>query len=137
MQTVITYLVLLLSGTTLHAQNTIEVSLTKFTSNEGIAMVGLYNEAGDFLDKTFMSISSEIIDKEAKVTFTDVPDGIYAISSYHDEDNDGALNMILGMIPSESYACSNGARGFFGPPKWEDAMFEVKDGETRKMDIRY
>lgn len=126
---------LLLTGTTLHAQNTIEVSLTKFSSNEGIVMVGLYNEAGDFLDKTFMSISSEIVDKEAKVTFTDVPDGIYAISSYHDEDDNGRLNMILGMIPTESYGCSNGARGYFGPPTWEDAKFEVKDGETRKMDI--
>ena len=127
---------LLLTGTTLHAQNTIEVSLTKFDSNEGIVLVGLYNDAGDFLDKTFMSISSEIVDKEAKVIFTDVPDGIYAISSYHDEDDNGSLNMILGMIPSESYGCSNGARGFFGPPKWENAKFEVKDGETRKMDIR-
>ncbi len=128
---------LLLTGTALQAQNTIDVSLTNFNNNTGVVMVGLYNEEGNFLDKSFMSISSEISNKEAKVTFADVPDGIYAISSYHDEDSDGALNMILGMIPSESYACSNGARGFFGPPKWEDAMFEVKDGETRKMDIRY
>jgi uncharacterized protein (DUF2141 family) len=128
---------LLLTGTALQAQNKIEVSLTNFDSDTGVVMVGLYNVEANFLEDPFMSISSEISNKETKVTFADVPDGIYAISSYHDEDEDGALNMLLGMIPSESYACSNGARGFFGPPKWEDAMFEVKDGETRKMDIRY
>ncbi len=136
MQSVLTYLMLLIAGMVLQAQNTIEVSLTNFNSNDGVAMVGLFNEKGNFLDESYKSISSEITNKEAKVTFEDVPDGVYAISSYHDADENGELNMIMGMIPSESYGCSNGARGFFGPPKWEDAKFEVKDGETRKMDIR-
>ena len=74
--------------------------------------------------------------KEAKVVFTNVPDGVYAVSCYHDEDSNGELNMFMGMIPSEPYGCSNGARGFFGPPKWEDAHFEVNEQETRKLDIR-
>ena len=136
MQTILLYLTLL--GTTLlmHAQNSIEVSLTNFDNDKGTVMVGLYNKAENFLEKQYKTVESKINNKKARVTFTDVPDGIYAISSYHDEDGNGQLNMFMGMIPSESYGCSNGATGFFGPPKWEDAKFELKDGEIRKMDIR-
>lgn len=135
MQTVITYLLFLIAGTAIQAQNTIEVSLTDFKNNKGTVRVGLYNTEGDFLDKTYKSLSSAIANKEAKVTFTDIPDGTYAISSFHDADDDGELKMFMGMIPSESYGCSNGARGYFGPPKWEDAKFEVKDGEVHKLEI--
>jgi len=136
MQTVIAYLLLLITGMGVQAQNTIEVSLSQFDSNDGKVMVGLYNEKGSFLDETFLSLSSEISDQTAKVTFTNIPDGVYAISSYHDEDDNGELNMFIGMFPTEPYGCSNGARGHFGPPTWEDAKFEVLGGEIRKMDIK-
>jgi uncharacterized protein (DUF2141 family) len=126
---------LLLTGMVLHAQNTVEVSLRDFSNDNGHVRVGLYNEAGLFLDKSFKSEWSEITDKESKVTFTDLPDGVYAISCYHDKDDNGELNMLMGMIPSEPYGTSNNARGFFGPPKWEDAKFELKGGEVRKLDI--
>ena len=136
MQTIISYLLFLIAGTAIQAQNTIEVSLTDFKNDKGAVMVGLYNVESDFLDKTYKSLTSEISNKKAKVTFTDIPDGTYAISSFHDADSDGELNMFMGMIPSETYGCSNGARGYFGPPKWKDAKFEVKDGEVRKLDIK-
>ncbi len=136
MQTVLTYLMFLIAGLGMQAQNTIEVTLTDFKSNDGSVRVGLYDTKGDFLDKEYKTLKSKISNKEAVVTFTDVPDGTYAISCYHDEDNNGELNMIMGLFPSESYGCSNGARGFFGPPRWEDAKFEIAEGETRKFDIR-
>lgn len=136
MQTVITYLLFLITGMVMQGQNTIEVSLSQFDNNEGTVKVGLYNEAGDFLDSTYKSLTSEIKNKKAKVTFRNIPDGIYAISGFHDEDNDGKLKMRMGLIPAESYGCSNGAKGFFGPPKWNDAKFEVKNGEVRKLEIR-
>ncbi|MBT8261203.1 MAG: DUF2141 domain-containing protein [Bacteroidia bacterium] len=135
MQTLLLYIMLLLTGMLVHAQNTVEVSLRDFNHNKGHVRVGLYNDADQFLDKTFKSKRTEIKGKAAKVTFTDLPDGIYAISCYHDEDDNGELNMFLGMIPSEPYGTSNNARGFFGPPKWEDARFELRDGEVRKLDI--
>jgi uncharacterized protein (DUF2141 family) len=126
---------LLLTGMVLHAQNTVEVSLRDFSNDKGHVRVGLYNDAGHFLDKTYKSEWSEINNKEATVIFADLPDGVYAISCYHDKDDNGELNMLMGMIPSEPYGTSNNARGFFGPPKWEDAKFELKDGEVRKLDI--
>ncbi|GAB5399802.1 MAG: DUF2141 domain-containing protein [Aureisphaera sp.] len=136
MQTVLTFLALLIAGLVAQAQNTIEVTITEFKNDKGTVRVGLYNDQGKWLDATYKSVSSKIENKEAIVVFTDVPDGEYAISCYHDKDDNGELNMLMGMIPSEPYGCSNGARGFFGPPKWQDAHFEVSDAETRKLDIR-
>jgi uncharacterized protein (DUF2141 family) len=136
MQTVLHYLVLVLTGALLQAQNTVEVTMTHFDNNDGKAKVGLYNTAEDFLDKTYLSLDTLIQNQTAKVVFTDVPDGMYAISCYHDEDNNGQLNMHFGMIPAEAYGCSNGAKGFFGPPKWDDAHFEVKNGEVKAIVIK-
>ena len=136
MQSILVYLMLLLTGTVTQAQNTIEVSMTNFDHDRGTVMVGLYDEEGDFLDKTMRSLSSRIEGGEAKVTFTDVPDGVYAVSCYHDKDGNGKLNMFLGIFPTESYGTSNNAPARFGPPKWKDAKFEVKNGEVKSLDIR-
>lgn len=136
MQTVLTYLTLLLTGIILHSQNTIEVNMTGFDSDQGSVIVGLYDNEGNFLESTNKSISSKITNQKANVTFTDIPDGIYAISCYHDEDDNSELNMILGFYPFEAYGTSNNAPSYFGPPKWQDAKFELKNGEIAKFDIQ-
>lgn len=33
-------------------------------------------------------------------------------------------------IPKEDYGCSNEASGFMGPPKWNDAKFELKENKV-------
>jgi uncharacterized protein (DUF2141 family) len=117
------------------AQNDITVFIQNFASNTGMVRVGLYDEAGDFLERPYQSRSSQISERTATVTFQDVPDGTYAISCFHDEDNNEKLNMIMGMMPTEDYGCSNGAKGFFGPPKWEDASFTLGGGQSKKIKI--
>ncbi|WP_290627604.1 DUF2141 domain-containing protein [Altibacter sp.] len=136
MQTVLTYLSFLITSMLLHGQNTIEVTMTHFDSNEGIVKVGLYNAEGTFLERPYKALSAEISEEKATVIFSEVPDGIYAISCYHDEDRSGSLNMFMGMIPTESYGTSNNAPSRFGPPKWEDASFEVTGGVVRKLEIK-
>ncbi len=136
MQTVLTYLTLLFTTVFLQAQNTIEVTMTGFDNNKGSVQVGLYDKESNFLDKEYKTIASKIEGGTATVTFTEVPDGVYAISCYHDEDSNGKLNMFMGMIPREPYGTSNNAPSNFGPPKWEDAKFEVKEGEKVSFKIK-
>ncbi len=135
MQTILTYFAMLLTGLFLQAQNSIVVDITGFESNKGSVMVGLYNEESTFLKESHQSLSSEITDKKASLTFTDIPDGVYAISCYHDEDDNGELNFFMGMYPKEDTGASNNAPAKFGPPKWEDAKFEVKNGEVKTLEI--
>lgn len=135
MQTVITYLAIIFGSLLMNAQNTVEVHISNLSNNDGNVKVGLYNSATDFLEKQYKSAIVLVEDKNAKAVFTDIPDGIYAVSFYHDEDKDNEFDMFMGMIPIEDYGCSNNAKGMFGPPKFDDAKFELKDGIIKQVNI--
>lgn len=129
--------IIFLSGIlNLNAQNTIEVEVVNFDSNNGTAFIGLYNTEGSFLENEYKGGKVAINDRKAVLTFKDIPDGIYAISVFHDEDGNGELTTNFLGIPKESYGASNNAKGTFGPPKWENAKFEVGNGEVLKIKIR-
>ncbi|PUU68059.1 DUF2141 domain-containing protein [Flavobacterium sp. WLB] len=108
------------------AQNVkLTVAVSGIKNNTGIVKVGLYNSDGTFLKTTYKSLSSEIKNNEAVVTFNNLPAGEYAISTYHDENNNGKLDRNAMGIPSEDYAASNNAKGFMGPPAYKDAKFVI------------
>jgi uncharacterized protein (DUF2141 family) len=110
----------------LSAQNVnLAVSISGLKNNTGTIKVGLYNSEGTFLKTKYKSISSEIKSNSAIVTFLDIPKGAYAVSVYQDENNNGKLDRNIMGIPSEDVACSNNAKGFMGPPKYEDARFVI------------
>ncbi|RMA64714.1 DUF2141 domain-containing protein [Ulvibacter antarcticus] len=136
MQTILTYLTLLCTGLILQAQNTVDLKITGFENNDGQAMIALYNSEDSFLATRYKGSLLEIKNKEVSTSFSDLPDGIYAVSIVHDEDKNGKLNMIMGFIPSEETGSSNDAPANFGPPTWEDAKFELRNGEVVKMQIK-
>ncbi|WP_424494280.1 DUF2141 domain-containing protein [Salinimicrobium sp. GXAS 041] len=117
------------------AQNQVEVIITNFENEKGNALVGLYNSEESFLENAWKSKSVVIKNGQVTVIFEDVPDGTYAVSAFHDEDSDQKLDMFLGFYPMEDYATSNNAPAKFGPPKWEDAKFELKNGEKAVQKI--
>lgn len=136
MKALLTLILVIFTTFILTAQNTIEVSMTGFENNKGKAMIGLYNTKSDFLEKEYKSELSEIQNKKSKATFTDIPDGIYAVSVFHDEDDDNEFDILFGFIPMEDYGNSNNVPPRYGPPQWEDAKFEIKGGETKKIEIK-
>jgi len=106
------------------AQNVkLTVAVSGLKNNSGTVKVGLYNSDGTFLKTTYKSVASKIKDNKAMVTFENLPAGEYAISTYHDENNNGKLDKNMMGIPSEDYAASNNAKGFMGPPAYKDAKF--------------
>jgi uncharacterized protein (DUF2141 family) len=116
------------------AQNVnLTVSVSGIKNNTGIVKVGLYNSDETFLKTTYKSVVSEIKNNEATVTFVGIPAGEYAISTYHDENNNGKLDKNAMGIPSEDYAASNNAKGFMGPPAYKDAKFVI--GKDSKIEI--
>ncbi len=103
MQTVITYVTMLLTGLILQAQNTIEVTMTGFSNNDGQAMIAIYDSEENFLESRLVGQLSQIENNKSVAIFKDIPDGDYAISVVHDEDNNGKLNMM--MFKSSSNPC--------------------------------
>jgi uncharacterized protein (DUF2141 family) len=133
---IITTIAFFISSFLMTAQNVnLTVSVSGLKNNTGMVRVGLYNSDGTFLKSTYKSITSEIKSNKATVTFKDVPKGNYAISSYHDENKNNELDTNLFGIPKESYACSNNAKGFMGPPKYNDAQFTLE--KTTDIKIKF
>ncbi len=106
------------------SNQSIEVIIDNIKSNDGTLKIGLYKTKENFLKKPYKSISVKAKKASLKVTFEGVEAGEYAISLYHDKDDNQIMNTFF-KIPTEPYGVSNNAKGQFGPPKWENAKFIV------------
>lgn len=136
MKKLIPLFIIFLSGTLfLNAQNSIEIEIHNFESNKGQALVGLYNSEDSFLKEEYEGKIVKISNNKAVLSFDGLPDGFYAVTVIHDEDGDEELTTNFLGIPKESIGASNDAPAIFGPPKWKNAMFEVRNGETLKKKI--
>ncbi len=118
-------LILSLSFTYLSAQNKITVKVKNLSPISGELYVGLYNSDSTFLKKEYKSIKVEVESNTAIVVFDSIPNGTYAISTFHDANSNQKFDTYIFGIPKEGYSFSNNARGMFGPASYEDASFEV------------
>ena len=59
----------------------------------------------------------------------ELPPGTYTIGVFHDANLNNRLDNYFFGVPREQYGFSNNARGFMGPPSFEDAAFSV-EGKT-------
>jgi uncharacterized protein (DUF2141 family) len=107
------------------AKQTIDVKITNISSDQGTLYVALHSSADTWLGKRFKDASATSKDGIATVTFTEVPQGVYAIAVWHDENDNQIFDTNFLGIPKEPTAASNNATGFMSAPKWNDAKFEV------------
>lgn len=108
-------------------QNSITVNISNIDNIKGTLIIGLYDSEANFMKKRVMGKLEKVKSNIASVTFRNVKVGNYAISLFHDENNNKKLDTYLFGIPKEDYGCSNNARGIMGPPKWKDAVFIVNE----------
>ncbi len=133
---IITTIAFFICSLLMSAQNVnLTVSVSGLKSNAGTLKVGLYNSEGTFLKSVYKSISSEIKNNSATLTFVGIPKGEYGISAYQDENNNGKLDKNMLGIPSEDVVCSNNAKGVMGPPKYKDAKFSIN--ENLKIELQF
>ena len=70
--------------------------------------------------------------------FPAVMPGRYAISVLHDENGNGKVDRMLGLMPKEGYGFSRDAAVRFGPPSFRSAAFDVADVAVRQtIRMRY
>ncbi len=114
----------------------ITINVKDANSNNGKMYIALYNTASGFLEKTYKADIIELKNTSCSVTFKDIPEGTYAVSIFHDENNNGKLDTNFFGIPSEDYGCSNNATGFMGPPKWDDAKFQLTENKSVLISLK-
>ncbi len=105
----------------------IKVEVKNAKSDEGKMFFALYDNEEDFLKKEIKGEIKVITNKTSIITFKNVPAGVYAVSVFHDKNDNGEMDTNGLGIPIENFGCSNDAKGFMGPPKWKNAKFELSD----------
>jgi uncharacterized protein (DUF2141 family) len=105
----------------------IKVEVKNAKNNHGKMFFALHDNENDFLKKEIRGAVKAITNNASMAIFKNVPAGTYAVSIFHDENDNGKLDTNSLGIPNEPYGCSNNAKGFMGPPKWKNAKFELKD----------
>ena len=113
------------------------VEVTNIEELKGTIRVCLVSKEEDFLSSCeYGKIQAVSEDKEI-ILFEEVKAGTYALSLYHDQDDNGKLNTD-GMfgLPSEPYGFSNNAKGMFGPPSFEKCLFEIIRNEKINVKLK-
>lgn len=125
----------LLYGPSAEAEESVATNVIEFETqtrnDKGVVRCGLFNSKEKWLKETFRPSIVKISGTTARCIFKEVPPGVYGISAFHDEDNNGKINTNVVGYPTELYCSSNDARNMFSAPSWKDAKFKYKGGTVR------
>ncbi len=124
----------LLFSFTFSQNATLSISVNNAKSNTGKIYVAIYNSKTNFLVK-HVAGNSQLITKNAAPFSFDLPKGTYAVSAFHDENNNGKLDKNMLGIPKERYGFSNNAKGFMSAPSFEQAKILVNGNKTIEIKL--
>jgi uncharacterized protein (DUF2141 family) len=105
---------------------------------KGNIVIGLYNKQKGFPDvgKQYKGIITKIKTTSATYTFSDVPDGNYAIALFQDANSNGKLDYNFLGIPKELYAFSCITKTCLKTPEFHEARFKLKDKQILKLKLK-
>jgi uncharacterized protein (DUF2141 family) len=114
------------SGLLFQSTGRLTVVITGLHSDAGEVSVALFNEAAAFPkhpEKAVAILYSKIRNGKSEAVFENLSPGEYAISVFHDENNNKKMDSNFFGVPKEGVGASNNAKGHLGPPKYQDAKF--------------
>ena len=105
-------------------------------SDRGSILAALYDSEAAFLKQPAARARFKVraAQGEVKYVFHDLPAGQYALSVFHDENDNGKLDKNFLGVPKEGYGFTNDARGRAGPPTFGNAAFDF-DGTDRTVTV--
>ena len=83
--------------------------------------MGLFDNEKDFLKKGIDGKVASFNPDSVTVVFENLKPGEYAVSVFHDQNNNGKMDTNAVGIPKEGFAFGNNATGLFGPPSFDNA----------------
>lgn len=118
----------------------IEIVVHGLRSGDGKVRLALYDDPEGFPSREGSIRGGAVrLDGDVAVfVFDDVPYGTYALSAFHDENDNGKFDTNFLGLPLEGYGFSRDAAVVFGPPAFEDAAFELRSSKrTVAINMRY
>lgn len=115
--------------------HSLTISFRGIKNNKGAIFVGVHNQKNNFLKKHYKEAIVKITNNKAFVIFKGLPPGEYAVSAFHDENNNNKMDTNFLGIPIEPIGISNDAKGFMGPPKYKHAKFLITTDITTHITL--
>lgn len=105
----------------------VDVVINKVSSDNGKIYFGLYDSQSNYNSrKPLKTAEVEINEGIATVIFENLKPGTYAITCFHDANDNGKMDFEDSGMPLEDYGMSNNVMSF-GPPQFIDGKFELVD----------
>lgn len=107
-----------------HSLQTYTVTVSNPASSNGLIRLGVYDKATTFPDEKlqFRGLVSSCEDSKIEFKVLLPKNGKFAFAAYHDANANAKLDKNLLGMPIERYGFSNGARGTFSAPSFEEAV---------------
>ncbi len=117
---------LALSACQASAAATVEVRVSGVTAKGKVNVAVCDRER--FLKQCAYSASAPAQAGDTVLTLKDIPPGTWAVLAYQDENENKELDRNFIGIPKENYGFSRNPVSRFGPPSFEDAAIDLREG---------
>lgn len=113
----------------------LEVEVTGIAEAKGKVMVAVYNDKGLWMKRPMKANMVAVTGEKVSLKFENLPEGEYAVSLFHDVNENGKMDSNEMRMPLEPYGFSNNAIGNYGPPTFEQAKFVI-DAADKTISIK-
>lgn len=100
------------------SQHNLTVTVTNVKTLKGKMVISVYNNPKEFPHyyKEYKLIKVAATSASVTATFSDLPEGEYAVAVYQDVNEDGLCNTNFVGYPTEGFGFSNNVRALFSEP---------------------
>jgi len=123
---------MLLSARIVDAQPPVALRFCNIEKAQGALFLAVYNQEAGFMNEK-KAVYTEVIplDQNGCVEKKlQLPPGNYAISCFHDVNNNGRMDKTFVGIPKEPYGLSGNYTSKFSPPTWAETNVFIGAGQT-------
>lgn len=110
--------------------NALILKLNNLKSDEGSIAVAVFNKSDSFPKKAEDAVYKSFTKVTDFPLNIKVAKGEYAISIFHDKNDNKELDTNFLGMPKEAFGFSNDVMGLMGPPSFEKAKFDVYDDKS-------
>lgn len=123
----------------LNEKGSIDLTINQLESNQGLVRVLVFSSAKGFPEdrgEAVRSLSIPIKHGQARAQIEELPRGKYAISAFHDEDEDGKIKKNLVGFPQEKYGFSKNPGNKYSIPKFDRCAVSIAPNQVKKVEIK-
>ena len=119
----------------------LKVEADNFRNSKGVAQFALYNRDGTIPDEKLKSYfkkeTGKIVNGKSFVIFSNLPEGRYAVTVLHDENNNEEIDKTF-FYPKEGFGLTNFQKiSLSNRPDFSKASFVLSEDAVKKIKLIY